>query len=578
MSLTDLLGDRFQEAMAAEFGPEYATADPVVRPAEPRFGDFQVNAAMGLAKRVGLASREVAQRLAERARLDDVCLPPDVAGPGFINLRLRDDFLGRALQDQASDPRLGVRAATPPDVVVIDYSSPNVAKEMHVGHLRSTVIGDAIARTLRLAGHRVVPQNHIGDWGTQFGMLIEHIESRGLGGGEGLNVADLNVLYREAQEQFEGNEEFAERARRRVVALQAGDPATLATWQALVEESKRHFRGVYDRLGVTIVEADARPESSYNDQLAGVCEELEGKGLAVISEGALCVFLDEFRGRDGQPVPLIIRKSDGGYGYATTDLAAIRHRLVDLGADRAVYVTDARQAQHFAMIFAAARAAGWVGDGVRLEHVPFGTILGDDGKPFRTRSGEVVRLADLLEEAERRAEAVVAERSPDLDPAARGVVAHIVGIGAVKYADLATDRVRDYVFSLDRMLSLDGNTGPYLQYAYARTASILRRAAADGHIPADAPPAIGEPAEHALARVLLLLPDAVAEVARDLEPHRLCAYLFELATTFTTFYETCNVLRAEEPMRSSRLALCALTGRVLKEALGALGIEVLGQV
>ncbi|HLK11277.1 MAG TPA: arginine--tRNA ligase [Candidatus Binatia bacterium] len=567
----DVLARRIQDAIARAFGPAHAATEPLVRPAQhPRFGDYQANVAMSLGQRLGRPPRDVAAAIARALDVAGVCLPPEIAGPGFINLTLTADFLGAQAAALAADSRCGVEPAVAPVTTVVDYSGPNVAKEMHVGHLRSTVIGDALARTLAFLGHRVIRQNHLGDWGTQFGLLIEHLLDAGEPPG-----ADLDALYRAAQARFEAEPAFAARARERVVALQAGDAATLALWRRLVEQSAERFAAIYARLGASLTPADIRPESFYNPQLAGVVAALEAKGLARPSEGALCVFLDGFTRPDGAPLPLIVRKSDGGYLYATTDLAALRYRVEVLRAERLVYVTDARQAQHFAMVFAAARAAGWLPAGVRAEHVPFGTVLGEDGRPFRTRSGDTVRLADLLDEAERRAAALVAEKNPGLGDIARAEVAHAVGIGAIKYADLASDRVKDYVFSWDRMLAMDGNTAPYLQYAYARIRSIFRKAGGEPGAPPVAI-AIAEPAERTLVLKLLQLGGVVRAVAETLEPHRLCAHLYDVATAFSTFYERCPVLQAPDAeRRRSRLLLCDLTARTLSCGLGLLGIEAL---
>jgi arginyl-tRNA synthetase len=457
--------------------------------------------------------------------------------------------------------------------VVIDYSSPNLAKEMHVGHLRSTIIGDALVRVLSFLGHDVTRQNHLGDWGTQFGMLVEHLVDQGWDRSADHSISDLNVLYQAANARFNSDPEFAERARSRVVALQSGDPSTLDLWHQLVGESLHHAEEVYDRLGVLLTEDDLRGESYFNPMLPGVVSELEAKGLTVVDDGAVCVFPPGFKRRDGEPLPVIVRKSDGGFGYAATDLAAIRFRVADLGGERVVYVVGAPQTQHLAMVFAVAQMAGWLGEGGRAEHVSFGNILGEDGKPFKTRSGENVRLVDLLEEAETRAAAVVEERS-DLSPESRKEVAHAVGIGAVKYADLSNDRVKDYVFAWDRMLAMDGNTAPYLQYAHARIQSIFRRAEGDLATATFDASAVEHPAERALALQLLGLAAVVESVAETLQPHRLCTYLFETAQAFTTFYEQCPVLRADsEQQRANRLGLCHLTARVLSLGLELLGIE-----
>lgn len=583
----DLLAQRFSEAMASALGPEYATADPVLRPSQqPRFGDYQANGAMALAKKVGRPPRDVAGSIVGHLRVDDLCSKVDIAGPGFVNLTFRDEVLGDAVASHLGDERLGVQPVEHPQTVVVDYSGPNAAKELHVGHLRSTVIGDAVYRLLDFLQHRVIRQNHMGDWGTQFGMLVEHLVELGWagttsgGGGGGRDLGDLDALYRDAKAAFDADPDFADRARQRVVALQSGDPTTLALWQQLVTESKRHIQAVYERLGVALTVDDICPESFYNPMLPDVADELERSGLAVIDDGALCVFPPGFSGRDGEPLPLIVRKSDGGFGYAATDLAAVRYRTRSLGAELLAYVVDARQSQHFAMVFAVCRMAGWLGEGAEAEHVPFGTVLGPGGRPFRTRTGDTVKLVGLLDEAEQRAASLVADKSPDLDETARHDVARAIGIGAVKYADLANDRVKDYVFDLDRMLSMDGNTAPYLQYAHARTRSILARAQAEGLASTSTVPAqqvggvrVGAPAERALVLQLLTLDEVVHTAAETMQPHRLCTYLFDLAQAFTAFYEQCPVLRAEtDELRRSRLDLCELTARVLELGLGLLGI------
>ena len=576
------LSARFQAALALAFGDEFAAVDPLVRPsANPDFGDYQANVAMSLAKRLRRKPRDVAASILEKIELDDLCEPLEIAGPGFINCSLKPDYLARLAAALFRDERLGVPAAKPAQTIVVDYSAPNVAKEMHVGHLRSTIIGDALARTFAFLGHRVLRQNHIGDWGTQFGMLIELLldpaaDATSIGGEAGAQIADLNRFYQQAKQRFDGDPDFAERARQRVVALQSGDAETLAVWRRLVAESKRHFDSVYARLGVALTDADIRPESSYNDELPLVVEELEKQGLTELSDGALCVFAEGFTAKDGTRLPMIIRKSDGGYLYATTDLAALRHRIRELGADRIVYVTDSRQAQHFAMLFKSAEMAGWRADGVRIEHVAFGTILGEDNRPFKTRAGEVVKLDALLDEALQRATAIVEAGSKDLDVEERGRVAQLVSIGAVKYADLSGDRVKDYVFSWDRMMAMDGNTAPYLQYAYARICSIFRRAEISRESLAEAPVSVEHEAEKALLLQLLLLGATIESVAESLEPHRLCTYLYELAASFSSFYERCPVLRAEsEELVKSRLLLCDLTARSLRLGLELLGIDVL---
>ncbi|GAA2146533.1 arginine--tRNA ligase [Nocardioides koreensis] len=568
----NVLTDRLQRALGAAFGPEHAGTDPVLRPSQ--FADYQANVALALAKRLGSNPRAVAEALVEHLDVADVCVAPVVSGPGFVNLTLRGDWLAERTTALAGDGRLGVPTQAE-QVVPIDYSAPNVAKEMHVGHLRTTVVGDALARTLEHLGHRVVRQNHIGDWGTPFGMLIEHLLDVGEGSAEAeALVDDPNTFYQAARAKFDASspdeqESFATRSRRRVVALQAGDPDTLRLWQELIDLSTSYFNSIYSALDVTLTDADLAGESTYNDELAGICDELEAAGIATMSEGALCVFLDGHTGREGRPVPLIIRKSDGGYGYATTDLATIRHRVRDLHADRILYVIGAPQHLHLQMVFETARRAGWLPDEVEVVHVRIGNVLGPDGKILRTRSGAPVRLRALLDEAVERAAAVLADAQPTLSEEDRKVIAHQVGIGAVKYADLSVAHDSEYTFDLDRMVSPTGNTGPYLQYAAARIRSILRKA---GSTP-DRPILQTEPAERDLMLTLLGFGDVVAGVGASLEPHRLCTYLFDLAQTFTAFYDRCPVLKApDEDVRGSRLRLCGVTLAVLEQGLALLGI------
>jgi arginyl-tRNA synthetase len=576
--LEETIAERVRRAIAHAFGPELADTDPLVRPTQDaRFGDFQANVAMGLAKRLGRKPREVAEALLSALDVEDIAALPTIAGPGFINVRLDDAHLARLATNAAHDVRLGIPPVAPSEHVVVDYSGPNVAKEMHVGHLRSTVIGDAITRVLEFQGHHVTRQNHVGDWGTQFGLLIEHLLEQERVAGHPLfgptSTISLTEYYRQASARDAADPAFAERARRRVVALQSGDPESRRAWQRLVEASEHQFQDIYTRLGVLLTLDDVRGESAYNDRLPEVVAELRAKGLARDSEGATCVFLDGFTTKDGEPLPLIVQKSDGGYLYATTDLAALRYRVSELGARRIVYVTDARQRQHFQMVFATARAAGWAGKDVQLEHPVFGSILGEDGKPFKTRSGDTVGLAGLLDDAEARARSIVVEKNPDLDAAESARVAHAVGIGAIKYADLASDRVKDYVFSWDRMLAMDGNTAPYLQYAYARIRSIFRKAGLTNAPAADI--VLTEPAERALVLVLLRFEGVVEAVARTLEPHRLCGHLYDVATAFSAFYEACPVLAAASPVRESRLVIADLTATTLATGLGLLGIETL---
>ncbi|HVY65613.1 MAG TPA: arginine--tRNA ligase [Gammaproteobacteria bacterium] len=563
-----------QRAVSAAFGAEHRGVDPMVRRSER--ADYQADLAMGLAKVLRRPPRQVAEAVIAAADLGDLCDSVEIAGPGFINFKLRGAVLEHGLAALVADQRLGVPRPAQPDRVVIDYSAPNVAKEMHVGHIRSTIIGDALARMLEFVGHEVIRQNHIGDWGTPFGMLIEHLLDIGGGkAGAHSDLGELNEFYRAARVKFDADAAFADRARHRVVLLQAGDARTLELWRELVEISKRHFFGIYDRLGVTLRAGDIRGESAYNSVLPETAAELERMGLAKISDGALCVFAPGFVNREGEPLPLIVRKQDGGFGYAATDLAALRYRTQTLRGTRLLYVVGAPQAQHFAMVFAVGELAGWLKAPVRAEHVAFGAVLGADKKMLKTRAGDSVRLASLLDEAVERAEAELLRREPDGDVAARRRLAPQIGIGAVKYADLANDRIKDYVFDWDRMLAAEGRTGPYLQYAHARIHSIFRKAAEGGiAIGTGAPIRLVEPAERALALELLGFGGAVAEAAETLRPHRLCGHLYDLATAFTAFFEACPVLRApDDATRDSRLALCGLTARVLARGLGLLGID-----
>lgn len=524
-----------------------AGIDPELRAAtKPQFGHFQSNVALRLAKAEGRPPREVAQRLVEQADLADLCEPPEVAGPGFINLRLRTDVLAAAATDVLTDPRHGIAPETG-RTVVIDYSAPNVAKQMHVGHLRSTIIGDCLARVMRALGHTVVPQNHIGDWGRQFGMLVEQILLEGLDVGE-LDLAGAEELYRRANEHLKADESFADAARRRVVLLQSGDEETLTLWRQLIEVSLAGFREAYARLGVLLTDEDLAGESTYNDALPSVVAELEASGAAVVDDDALVVFVEGFN------APMIVRKRDGGFGYSATDLAAIRHRVRDLHADRVLYVVGSEQTFHFNQVFAVARKAGFLPEGVRAEHVGYGMVLGADGKRLRTRDGGTMKLAELLDAAEDRA-------------------ARPIALAAVKYADLSNSLVKDYVFDLDRMVQTTGDTGPYLQYAHARLSQVLGRAAAEGHPVGESVTLLAEPAEQTLALLLTRFGEVVTEVGETLQPHRLCTYLYELSGALSTFYEQCPVLKSEADVRTSRLALCTATRDVLATGLDLLGIE-----
>jgi arginyl-tRNA synthetase len=551
------LDQRFRSALTSAFGRE---ADPLLTPSQnEKFGDYQSNAAMGLAKQLGQKPRDVAQKIVEKLDLGEMAAEVSIAGPGFINVRLSPAWVGKMLSGEAD---LLPKAARP-QTVVVDYSGPNIAKELHVGHLRSTIIGDACSRVIELLGHKVIRQNHIGDWGTQFGMLIANLQDK-IGDAGDAKLADLEAFYVEAKKRFDADPDFQARARQNVVKLQGGDPATRRLWELLVAKTREHYLPIYRRLGVLLTPEHERGESFYNDRLAGVVEELKAKGIAVESDGATVVFVE------GYENPLIIEKTGGGYLYGTTDLAAIKFRVEELKADRVIYFVDARQSQHFAQVFATARKAGWI-DGRSLEHAAFGTMLGPDGKPFKTKTGGTVKLKDLLDEGEQRAYALVSEKNPALPEEQRRSIAAKVGIGAIKYADLAKDRTSDYVFSFDAMLSLDGNTAPYLQYAYARIQSIFRKAGLAPEVRGAI--RLESPFEIALAKHILRLGETIEIVARDLKPHLLCTYLYDLATKFSGFYENCPVMQSEEPTRTSRLALCALTARTLATGLDLLGIE-----
>lgn len=523
-----------------------AGVDPELRPAtKPQFGHFQSNVALRLAKTEGVPPREMAQRIVDQLEIDDLCEPPEIAGPGFINFRLKTSVLSSAVNKLVNDEKLGVAQVDKPERVVIDYSSPNVAKQMHVGHLRSTIIGDCFNRTLAAVGDEVIAQNHIGDWGRQFGMLIEQILDEDLDL-DALDLAGAEELYQRANAALNESEEFADRARARVVKLQSGDEQTRQIWQRLIDISKSGFNNTYRRLNVLLNDDDLAGESTYNEFLGEVADDLQKRGIAVHDQGALVVFVDGFE------APAIIRNSAGGYGYDVTDIAAIRYRVQQLKVDRIIYVTDARQANHFALAFAVARKAGYLPENVKAEHVGFGMVLGKDGKPFKTRDGSAVHLDDLLDEAQRNA-------SPE------------VALAAIKYADLSSGLQKDYVFDVERMTATSGDTGPYLQYAHARCANILREAGARGFETGDVGQ-LSEPAEQDLALQLTGFGEAVHVVATELTPHKLCGYLYELADKFSKFYEKCPVLKSSDEVRASRLGLVAATKQVLAAGLGLLGI------
>jgi arginyl-tRNA synthetase len=569
------LGRRVAAALKAALDVEITPTEAVVRVSTREGVDYQCNVAMSLGKRLGRSPREVATEIVAHLRSGDLLETAEIAGPGFINLVLTRAWLEQQAAELLNDDRGGVARAEQPRRIAIDYGSPNVAKEMHVGHLRSSILGDAIARLLRFQGHEVIPHNHLGDWGTPFGMLIEHLVDEGWTaemGHNGHSISDLNGFYQEARKKFDVEPGFATRSRQRVVLLQGGDEQTLALWRQLVDESTQHFEKVYDLLGVGLTAGDIYGESFYNPYLAEVIDELDANGLTEISDGAVCVFPPGFRNREGDRLPLIVRKRDGGYGYATTDLATVRYWTGERGANDLLYVVGAPQAQHFAMIFTASRQAGWLTDEHHAEHISFGSILGADGKTIRTRAGGSIKLVELLTEAVDRAAAVVAERS-ELDDDQRAEVARAVGIGAVKYADLSGDREKDYTFDWDRMLALEGNTSVYLQYANTRILSILRKAGED---PAPGTAVVlAEPAERALLLKLLQLPAAITAATETYAPHRLCTYLYETATAFSGFYENCPILAPTTPedIRRSRLVLAKVTSNVLTLGLSLLGIQ-----
>jgi arginyl-tRNA synthetase len=596
LRIAQTLNGQLLAAMERAFPGANQSLDPQLAPAtKPEFGDFQANGALPLAKPLGQPPRAIATAIVEQLALDpafgELCEPPQIAGPGFINLTLRPERLAAELQARLGDPRLGVPAVERHAPVIVDFSSPNIAKEMHVGHLRSTIIGDSLARVLEFRGHPVLRLNHVGDWGTQFGMLITHLKQvapEALITADAVDLGDLVAFYRQAKARFDDDEAFQTTSREEVVKLQGGDPTSRRAWQLLCDQSRREFQKIYDRLDIRLSE---RGESFYNPYLEAVVADLDASGLLVTDDGARCVFLEGVSGKDGKPLPVIVQKSDGGFNYATTDLAAIRYRFGSApdgdGASRVIYVTDAGQANHFASVFQVARRAGWIPPHGSVEHVPFGLVQGEDGKKLKTRAGDTVRLRDLLDEAVERAEADLRRRLEEEerteDAAFIQHVATTVGLAAVKYADLSQNRTTNYQFSFDRMLALQGNTAPYLLYAVVRIAGIARKGG-DGVVSGEAAAGSGagpealhftEPQEWALARDLLKLDAVIAEVEEELLPNRLCTYLFELSQVFNRFYDQVPVLKADEPARSSRLALCRLTADTLKLGLGLLGISTL---
>lgn len=550
----------------------------VIYSTRPEFGDYQANGVMAIAKQLKTNPRELAGRVLECLPDNALIARAEVAGPGFINLFLKDAYLAQQGAIFATEGTALLQPTVSPQTIVVDYSSPNLAKEMHVGHLRGTIIGDCLTRVLEACGHRVIRQNHVGDWGTQFGMLIAHMESvRAQGDALTTDLADLESFYRAAKQRFDDEPGFADTARAYVVRLQQGDPACLAAWQTFIDESLAHCEAVYARLGVTLQRADLKPESFYNPELPGVIAQLERAGLLSVSEGARCVFMEEFKGKEGALLPTIVQKSDGGYLYATTDLAAIQYRAGTLCADRVLYVVDARQSLHFQQVFAIARKAGFAPSECSLEHIAYGTMMGEDGKPFKTRSGDTVKLIDLLDESVRRAHDIVSEKNPDLDEISRQEIASAVGIAAVKYADLSKNRTSDYIFDWNTMLSFEGNTAPYMLYAYARIMSILRRLD-DSMATENADLLLDATEERNLLLKILQFQETVQVVANEGYPNTLCTYLYELAGVFMRFYEVCPVLKAEGALRDSRVSLVSLTAKTLNTGLDLLGLKTLQQM
>jgi len=548
-----------------------APADPTVRPSDR--ADAQINGALALAKRLGKNPRDLAQQVVESGVLTDVAADVEVAGPGFINVTFSSSFLESQLAAVVQDERLGVATAAEPKVVVVDYSAPNVAKEMHVGHLRSTVIGDSLVRLHEFLGHTVIRENHIGDWGRPFGMLIEHLLDLGEDvASDGLSQGDLDGFYKQANAKFKDSKEFQDRARDRVVLLQGGDEATLVLWRRLVEMSNAYFNRVYTKLDVLLTDDDLAGESRYQPLMEGVYARLDSAGLLHEDAGAMVVFPPGFKNRDGAPLPMIAKSQTGAFMYATSDLACVVDRVERLDADLMLYVIGTPQAQHLQMVFEVCRMAGWLVEPTKAVHVGFGNVLGADRKMMRSRAGDSVKLADLLDEAVERAEVAIAEKNPDIGPEERLVVANMVGIGALKYSDLSTERIKDYVFDWDRMLAFEGNTGPYLQYAHARICSIFRRARIDRASVRSVHIILNQPQERALAMRLLAYPSAIAATLESYSPHKLCTYVYELASDFSSFYQECPILKSDEPMRSSRLALSDFTAQVLEHSLGLLGI------
>ncbi len=572
MNIQALLSEKVSQAMIAAGAP--ADCEPQVRQsAKVQFGDYQANGVMAVAKKLGMAPRQLAEQVLTHLDLSGIASKVEIAGPGFINIFLEPAFLAEQVQQALASDRLGVSQPTR-QTIVVDYSAPNVAKEMHVGHLRSTIIGDAVVRTLEFLGHHVIRANHVGDWGTQFGMLIAWLEKQQQENAGDMALADLEGFYRDAKKHYDEDEAFAERARNYVVKLQSGDTYFREMWRKLVDITMTQNQITYDRLNVTLTRDDVMGESLYNPMLPGIVADLKAKGLAVESEGATVVFLDEFKNKEGDPMGVIIQKKDGGYLYTTTDIACAKYRYETLHADRVLYYIDSRQHQHLMQAWTIVRKAGYVPDSVPLEHHMFGMMLGKDGKPFKTRAGGTVKLADLLDEALERARRLVAEKNPDMPADELEKLANAVGIGAVKYADLSKNRTTDYIFDWDNMLAFEGNTAPYMQYAYTRVLSVFRKADIDEQALASAPVIISEDREAQLAARLLQFEETLTVVAREGTPHVMCAYLYDVAGLFSGFYEHCPILSAEnDAVRNSRLKLAQLTAKTLKLGLDTLGIE-----
>lgn len=580
MNILKLLEDRVIKALIAAGAPE--DTPPMVRQsARANFGDYQCNAVMAAAKKMGLKPRDLARKVEDNLDLEGIAEKTEIAGPGFINIYLDPQWLAAGLEESVKDDRSGVNTVDSPETVIVDYSAPNVAKEMHIGHIRSTIIGDATARTLEFLGHKVIRQNHLGDWGTQFGMLIAHLEELEQDSQEAqaMELSNLEAFYKAAKKRFDDDEAFATKAREYVVALQSGNEHCLKLWKKLVDITLSHNQEVYERLNVSLTPSDVMGESAYNDSLPAIINELDSKDLLSEDQGAKVVFLDEFKNKDGDPMGVIVEKSGGGFLYSTTDLAALRHRTHTLNADRVLYYVDARQGQHFEQIFTIARKAGFVNEDTRTEHHAFGMMLGKDGKPFKTRAGTTIKLVDLLDEAEERAARLIASKASDLSEEQKFKVIKAVAMGSVKYADLSKNRTSDYVFDWDTMLAFEGNTAPYLLYAYTRIKSIFRRAGvAESDLTGEI--LVEEPSERDLALKLNRFSETIEQAAREGTPHVLCSYLYDLSGAFMSFYENCPVNKegVSEPIKNSRLQLCALTAHILKTGLDLLGIETVEQM